>query len=444
MNTLRNFNIATRLVAAFVAVLALMGSGALVGVWQLGRLQQIAERLAGEEAQKLVLSERWMRGIAVNLVRARVSLLTTDEDELLARLKVEMEATSKEISEHERAIRALVSAEDGKQVLDRVSALRESYRGLRSALIKRREAGQDVREAQAREMTPAADAYLASVREFVRWQQGELEAAHAEASKAGMLGRDLVLMALGLGLAAGIAIAILISRSVVAPLRGARDCALRIAAGDLEGRMDIEGRDEAAEMLRAMAEMQANLRRIVGEVHATAGTVSTASTQIASGNADLSARTEEQASSIEETAASIEELTSTVNQNAQNARQADQLAVSASEIANRGGEVVNQVVKTMDEIQGSSKKISEIIGVIDGIAFQTNILALNAAVEAARAGDQGRGFAVVASEVRSLAQRSASAAKEIKSLITDSVSTVDAGSRLVDEAGKTMAKWCTA
>lgn len=211
-----------------------------------------------------------------------------------------------------------------------------------------------------------------------------------------------------------------------------------VAQGDLTYDIRIEGQDEMAQLLESMAAAQAGLKSIVHEVRVGAGTIATASSQIASGNMDLSSRTEEQASSLEETAASMEEITKTVKQNAQNARQANELASSASRVAVRGGEVVSRAVSTMDAISNSSRKIVEIIGIIDSIAFQTNILALNAAVEAARAGEQGRGFAVVASEVRTLAQRSASAAKEIKSLIDESVNSIEQGSSQVAEAGQTM------
>jgi methyl-accepting chemotaxis protein len=196
-------------------------------------------------------------------------------------------------------------------------------------------------------------------------------------------------------------------------------------------------------LLRALGEMNGKLSGMVSEVRGSSDTINTASQEIAAGNADLSTRTESQASSLEETASSMEELTSTVRQNADNARQANQLVISASGVAGRGGSVVEQVVTTMNGIKDSSRKIADIIGVIDGIAFQTNILALNAAVEAARAGEQGRGFAVVATEVRNLAQRSAGAAKEIKTLIGDSVAQIDQGGALVDEAGKTMAEIVT-
>jgi len=236
----------------------------------------------------------------------------------------------------------------------------------------------------------------------------------------------------------GAATAVWLTRSISGPLHQALMLARTVASGDLSSRIKIESSDEAGQLLQALKEMNDSLVRIVGEVRVGTDTMATASRQIAAGNMDLSARTESQAGALEQTASSMEELTSTVKQNADNARQANQLAVSASEVAVKGGAVVSQVVDTMGSINASSKKIVDIISVIDGIAFQTNILALNAAVEAARAGEQGRGFAVVAAEVRNLAQRSASAAKEIKTLIGDSVEKVDAGARLVDQAGATM------
>jgi methyl-accepting chemotaxis protein len=230
----------------------------------------------------------------------------------------------------------------------------------------------------------------------------------------------------------------LISRSIQRPLARAVTLANTVAAGDLTTVIDAEGKDETAQLLRALREMNGSLSGIVGEVDAGIRTIASASTQIASGNQDLSSRTEQQAGALQETAATMEELTDAVQQNAANARHASSLASSASEVAQRGGAVVSQVVGTMDAIHGSAQKIADIIGVIDGIAFQTNILALNAAVEAARAGEQGRGFAVVAGEVRNLAQRSAAAAKEVRTLIDDSVSKVGAGTEQVRQAGATM------
>jgi methyl-accepting chemotaxis protein len=243
---------------------------------------------------------------------------------------------------------------------------------------------------------------------------------------------------IALGIALAVIIGFLLIRAIITPLNEAVAVANAVASGDLTSRIEVNSTNETGRLLQALKTMNDNLVDLVGKVRMGTDQITTASSEIASGNLDLSQRTEEQASSLEETASSMEELTSTVRQNADNARQANQLAAGASEVAVKGGAVVGQVVQTMSSINESSKKIVDIISVIDGIAFQTNILALNAAVEAARAGEQGRGFAVVATEVRTLAQRSAAAAKEIKELISDSVSKVEDGTRLVDEAGATM------
>ena len=242
----------------------------------------------------------------------------------------------------------------------------------------------------------------------------------------------------GLGIVIGLVSGFLLYRAIVVPLNKVKHDIERMSAGDLSGKIDANGNDELAQMVQSLRVLQTNVMLLVGQIKEATDVVNSGAAEIATGNADLSARTESQASSLEETASSMEELTSTVKQNADNAREANRLVASASDTAMKGGKAVAQVVGTMGSIKESSRKIVDIIGVIDGIAFQTNILALNAAVEAARAGEQGRGFAVVAAEVRNLAQRSAGAAKEIKSLIGDSVEKVEAGSKLVDDAGKTM------
>ncbi|MES2261524.1 MAG: methyl-accepting chemotaxis protein [Pseudomonadota bacterium] len=286
-----------------------------------------------------------------------------------------------------------------------------------------------------REPTRKIDDIVLFIGEQARRLAAEMAADNAAAYRSATMS---LLAMLGATLAVGAAIVVWLIRGITRPLRQAIDIAETVAAGDLRCEVEASGRDEIGQLLRALKRMSDNLAGIVGRVRSGTETIATASSQIAHGNLDLSSRTEQQASSLEETASSMVQLTSTVRQNNENAGQARKLAHSASEVAAKGGLTVSEVVQTMGAINESSKKIVDIIGVIDGIAFQTNILALNAAVEAARAGEQGRGFAVVASEVRNLAQRSAAAAKDIKMLIGDSVERVEQGSRLVGAAGATM------
>jgi methyl-accepting chemotaxis protein len=259
-----------------------------------------------------------------------------------------------------------------------------------------------------------------------------------KAMRCAVLAEQALLLVAFLGVLLAAWLGVLVARSVMGSMRYASSIAERVAQGDLSGEISINVRDEIGQVLATLDAMQVSLGSVVGDVRRGAESVASASAEFSRGNADLPGRTEQQASALEQTSASMEQMSSTSSQNSDNARQANHLAVSASEAASRGCQVVQDVVQTMNDINESSRRISDIIGVIDGIAFQTNILALNAAVEAARAGEQGRGFAVVAGEVRNLAQRSAEAAKKIKGLIGASVERVDQGTQLVDQAGKTM------
>ena len=328
-----------------------------------------------------------------------------------------------------------------KKLADTFIASRIKYgrQGLRPAMAALRAA--DIQQAGELVQGPMKDGYLQvrkNIDALIAYQMAEAKQEFENTQGMYTTVRNISIAAILAGVLLATIIGVWLIRAISGPLNEAVRLAKSVAAGDLTQTIEVHSKDETGQLMQAMKDMNDSLIHIVGQVRSGTETIAVASRQIASGNADLSSRTESQASSLEETASSMEELTSTVKQNAEHARHANQLVVSTSEFAVKGGKVVGQVVHTMASIKASSRKISDIIGVIDGIAFQTNILALNAAVEAARAGEQGRGFAVVAAEVRNLAQRSASAAKEIKTLIGDSVEKVDMGSKLVDEAGETM------
>jgi methyl-accepting chemotaxis protein len=412
---LNNLKISTRQSLAFGLLLLITALIAGIGVWQLGNVQMIN----------------------INWVRASAALKTQDAAYIDA-LQGDMAATSKAISDNQKLLEALLKDDQSEHLMAAVGQSRTAYVNARAELIKKQKAGEKISDAVDRDLRPLAQAYLKDVDHVAQHATDTLAQAQSQADTAA----TSIQVALGTGaavsLALGLLLAVLVTRSITTPLQQALRAVEGIAGGDLAHEIRSEGKDEIARLLQALSGMKENLARIVGNVRQGSEGVATASAEIASGNHDLSSRTESQASALEQTAASMEELSSTVHQNADNARQANQLAMSASSVAIKGGEVVGQVVETMKGINDASRKISDIISVIDGIAFQTNILALNAAVEAARAGEQGRGFAVVATEVRSLAGRSAEAAKEIKSLISASVERVEQGTVLVDQAGATM------
>jgi methyl-accepting chemotaxis protein len=439
MKFLSNLRIGNRLAVAFAIVLGLtVISTAIALVSSRNNAEATRVMMQSPLAKERLISD-WY--VLTYSAIARTSMIARTTDETLPVVFADVISDSvKKGSETIAKVEKLLVTEEEKAVLKSILDLRAKYQTAKDDVGKAKASGNAVDTARAfkESFQPAAKAYETRVLDLLSMERQAIDDMSQAIDAANTRSFNLQLLLTVLTVVSGGIFAFFISRSIVRPLAQAVQVAETVAAGDLSMHIEVESRDEAGQLMQALKNMNANLAKVVGEVRTGTETIATASGQIASGNQDLSSRTEEQASSLEQTAASMEELTSTVKQNADNARQANQLAVSASEVAVKGGNVVSQVVDTMGSINASSKKIVDIIGVIDGIAFQTNILALNAAVEAARAGEQGRGFAVVASEVRSLAQRSAAAAKEIKTLIGDSVEKVEEGSKQVEEAGRTM------
>jgi methyl-accepting chemotaxis protein len=434
--------IGARLSGAFLLVALIGGAIGAFGVWGLSRINELNDRLYDTELRGISdLKEANINLIYAGRARSGYLAATTEQDRQALKKQFD-DAVKNMVVLREKAAKNF-HEEDGKRLLAQF---------VETEQIWKRESEAFFAAAKSQSMTQTDPKVLEIEKRVIASSQklddlmtdlavGKEKSTAQSVDQATNLYdtvRLIMIVLAVMGVAIGMLLGWLVTRGIVRPLQQAVSAARQVAAGDLTTDIQVATRDETGELMSALKAMNESLARIVADVRDGCESIASASSQIAQGNSDLSQRTEEQASSLEETAASMEELTSTVQQNANNASEADRLVTQASSVAVRGGEVVEGVVQTMSAISDSSRRIADITGVIDGIAFQTNILALNAAVEAARAGEQGRGFAVVAGEVRTLAQRSAVAAKEIKALIDESATRVEGGTRQVDEAGRTM------
>ncbi len=436
---LSNVRIATKLWGAVLVIIATLLALILATGERSARLQDDNATVQQEMTKRVQAATQWAGLTTANAARTQ-ALILSSEAVIENEFKDVIAATSAQISTVQKGIEGMNLRQVDKDQMAKIAESRQSMVGLRSDAVKLKAAGKAEEAATlvSSRYNASVKKYLGDLSDFVKLQEEASAAAQDEAKAARTVTMQLTFVALLVIVVALLAGACWLIRSIQQPLVQANDLAARIAEGDLTMRLDSSRKDEFGELLRSLMTMNNSLSEMVSQVRRSTDSIAIASAEIATGNNDLSTRTEQTASDLQQTAASMEELTGTVSQSADSARAASTLAATASSVAEKGGAVVKDVVATMEDINHSSKKIADIIGVIDGIAFQTNILALNAAVEAARAGEQGRGFAVVASEVRSLAQRSAEAAKEIKGLINSSVEKVESGARLVDQAGATM------
>jgi methyl-accepting chemotaxis protein len=436
---LKNLRIGSRLTLGFATMLVLSLAGTSFALYTTRSSAEATQQMMQKPLTKERLVSDWY--VLTYSAIARTSLIARSTDGTLAAVFAKpIKDSVTDTTAILKKVEVLLDSPEEKATLQDILGLRKTYQKAKETVMNARTSGDSATAEQAYEQVfaPAAAAYGARVQSLLQIQRKSIDQTALAIEAANARSTQLVLLLALLSTAIGAVAAVFVTRSITRPLDAALDVAETVASGDLGHTFASYPKDQVGDLMRALETMNGSLVRVVSQVQQGTNAISTASSEIAAGNLDLSARTEQQASSLEETAASMEELTATVRQNADNAVQANGLAKTASDVAARGGAIVGQVVDTMGSIDASARKIVDIIGVIDGIAFQTNILALNAAVEAARAGEQGRGFAVVASEVRNLAQRSAGAAREIKGLIGDSMTQVNAGTALVQQAGATM------
>jgi methyl-accepting chemotaxis protein len=439
MSFLSRMRIGQRLTAGFSVVIACLMAMAGLGYFGIQALNAEIAQLLSNDYKAVALANKAKSELGDASRSMMTTLIMTGEEQI----KKELDTVAGLMAAHEKTmaeLKPLLTDEASLAQFKAVEDVRAKFLPAQAAFVKTVASGDtegaplkyqfSVRAAQVR--------YLAALDKLVDVRNAAMEEAGAKSNAVARKTALLLLALAAAAIAASVLTGVLITRGIVVPLRGAVSVARKVASGNLTSVIEVRSSDETGELMQALSDMNDSLKGIVGRVREGTESIASASSEIASGNLDLSVRTEAQAASLEQTLSAMKTLTDAVQQNAQNAQQANQLAQAASQVAGEGGAVVAQVVTTMGSIDASSKKIVDIISVIDGIAFQTNILALNAAVEAARAGEQGRGFAVVAGEVRSLAGRSADAAKEIKRLIGDSVEKVALGSELVAKAGNTM------
>ncbi|HEX7641417.1 MAG TPA: methyl-accepting chemotaxis protein [Burkholderiaceae bacterium] len=439
---LANLKVSHRLTLGFGVLIVLLTGSLAFAVVQMSDINQAVQVLTEDRMPKVNLANKWTMAL-LESARHERNMLIVDGPEAIQKEMEGLQEYQKIRVESKEQLEKTVVLAKGKVLLNEAIEARNQFVPAEQEFIRLIKAGdkEAAKEVMLQKMKASQLLNIQALEKLAAFEQSAAREDGENAAKQYATSRTLIMGLIVLSILIGVGSAVAIARSLLAQLGGepsdAANVAQRIASGDLNVSIGLRHGDTSS-MMHSMKEMTERLRTIVGEVRMGAETIANATGEIAKGNLDLSSRTEEQAASLEETASSMEELTATIGQNAENARRGNELSQAASTVAVQGGDTVSHVVQTMEQINHASKRIVDIISVIDGIAFQTNILALNAAVEAARAGEQGRGFAVVAAEVRNLAQRSASAAKEIKALIGDSVDKVEAGTRLVNDAGETM------